>query len=189
RPDLLVADFMPAGPYGELLPALDRLERRGGTAVAGFRDVIDEPEFVRELWKETDVYDTLRDRYAAICVYGDPAMVDFVDAYGLDDDLAERVHYCGYLGRTLPQAAEVPLYERPLVVATCGGGADGSEMIKTFLDAAGSLRDERGGTFLAVTGPLMPYEEHRRLARLAESRGVELPPGLHQVRAPAPHAR
>ena len=82
-PDLLVADFMPAGPYGELIPALEELERQGGAAVAGFRDVVDEPAFVRELWRSTDVYETLRRRYAAICVYGDPEMVDFATEYGL----------------------------------------------------------------------------------------------------------
>ncbi len=182
-PDLLVADFMPAGPYGELLPALDRLDRRGGVAVAGFRDVIDEPDFVRELWDETGVYDTLRERYAAICVYGDPAMIDFAEAYGLDDELTDRLHYCGYIGRTPPQATEVPLYPRPLVVATCGGGADGSQLIETFLRSAGLLRRLRGGTFLAVTGPLMPYDEHLRLARLAEGSGVEMRRSVQQLRA------
>jgi ATP-binding cassette subfamily B protein len=182
-PDLLVADFMPAGPYGELLPALDRLERRGGVAVAGFRDVIDEPDFVRELWEETGVYTTLRDRYAAICVYGDPAMVDFAEAYGLDDELADRLHYCGYLGRTPRHATDVPLYPRPLVVATCGGGADGSGLIETFLRAAGPLQESRGGTSLAVTGPLMPYDEHMRLARLAEGGGVEVSRSVQQLRA------
>ena len=98
-PDLLVADFMPAGPYGELLPTLEELERYGGRAVAGFRDVIDDPASVRQLWNESGVYDVLRRHYAAICVYGDPRMVDFVSAYGLDDELASRLHYCGYLGR------------------------------------------------------------------------------------------
>jgi len=43
-----------------------------------FRDVIDEPAFVRELWEEADVYETLREHYAAICVYGDPDIVDFL---------------------------------------------------------------------------------------------------------------
>ncbi|MDE3132206.1 MAG: hypothetical protein KGL16_13735, partial [Acidobacteriota bacterium] len=34
KPDLLVADFMPAGPYGELLGALEELRAVGGRAVA-----------------------------------------------------------------------------------------------------------------------------------------------------------
>ena len=181
-PDLLVADFMPAGPYGELLPALDRLERRGGAAIAGFRDVIDEPEFVRELWEETGVYDVLRNRYSAVCVYGDRAMTDFERDYGLDE-LADRLHYCGYLGRSPRQASDLPLYHRPFVVASCGGGVDGAQVIETFLHAAGPLARERDGTFLAVTGPLMPYEEHQRLSRLAEAQGVGVRRVVPELRA------
>jgi ATP-binding cassette, subfamily B, bacterial len=167
-PDLLVADFMPAGPYGELLPALERLDACGGRAVAGFRDVVDEPAFVRALWEETGVYDVLRERYAAICVYGDPRMTDFVDDYGLDEELAEKLHYCGYLGRTHGHASDLPLYERPFILASCGGGVDGSGMLEAFVEAAGELGPALGGCWLAVTGPLMPYEEHLRLVRLAE---------------------
>jgi ATP-binding cassette subfamily B protein len=182
-PDLLVVDFMPTGPYGELLPALDALERRGGFAIAGFRDVIDEPEFVRELWEETGVYDTLRDRYAAICVYGAPSMLDFVTDYGFDDELAERLHYCGYLGRAPRRAGDIPVFRRPFVVATCGGGVDGAHLIETFLHAAGPLARSRAGTFLAITGPLMQYDEHLRLGRIAEAQGVELRRVVPELRA------
>jgi len=171
-PDLLVADFMPAGPYGELLPALERLDLRGGRAIAGFRDVIDEPRFVRGLWAETGVYDVLREHYAAICVYGDPRMTDFVEDYALDEELAGKLHYCGYLGRTTGQASDLPLYERPFVLASCGGGVDGSGMLEAFIEAAGELGPALGGSWLAVTGPLMSYEEHLRLVRLAERRSA-----------------
>ncbi len=181
-PDLLVADFMPAGPYGELLPALDRLEHRGGAAIAGFRDVVDEPAFVRELWEETGVYDVLRERYAAVCVYGSPSMIDFARDYGLDD-LGDRLRYCGYLGRAPREAGDVPLYERPLVIASCGGGVDGSAVIETFLHAAAPLARARQGTFLAVTGPLMAYDEHTRLGRIAEAQGIELRRVVPELRA------
>ncbi len=171
-PDLLVADFMPTGPYGELLPALDELERQGGQAVAGFRDVIDEPAFVRELWAKTDVYATLRRSYAAVCVYGDPLMLDFARAYAFDEELSDRLHYCGYLGRAPQETSDIPLFERPLVLGSCGGGVDGSALLEAFIEAAALLRPRVGGTWLAVTGPLMPYDEHRRLARLADTAGV-----------------
>src|SRR5262249_17472829 len=119
-PDLLVADFMPAGPYGELLPALDELQRQGGSAIAGFRDIVDEPAFVRELWQETGVYDILRSRYAGVCVYGDPAVLDFGE-YGLAAATGVPLHYCGYLGRE--ERAEAPAgSDGPLVLATSGGG-------------------------------------------------------------------
>jgi ATP-binding cassette subfamily B protein len=182
-PDLLVADFMPTGPYGELLPALDRLEQSGGRAVAGFRDVIDEPDFVRELWGETGVYATLRQHYDTICVYGNPKMTDFAAAYGLDDELSERLTYCGYLGRRHRAVTEVPLYERPFVLASCGGGADGASTLEAFVRAAPELSRRHGGTWLAVTGPLMAAEEHERLARLAEPHDVVVRRIVPELRA------
>jgi ABC-type transport system involved in Fe-S cluster assembly fused permease/ATPase subunit/predicted glycosyltransferase len=171
-PDLLVADFMAAGPYGELLPALDELERQGGCAVAGFRDIVDDPGFVCELWQETGVYDVLSDRYAAVCVYGDRSVLDFAE-YGLDAKSGVPVHYCGYLGRgDAHGGAERPLW--PFVLATSGGGADGSAVLDQFLHAASVLRPQVGGRWLAVTGPLMPEPDHERLARLGGQRGVDV---------------
>jgi predicted glycosyltransferase len=174
-PDLLVADFMPAGPYGELLPALDELERSGGRAVAGFRDVIDDPGFVRQLWSEAGTYDVLRRYYGAICVYGDPRTTDFVTAYGLDDELARRVHYCGYLGRPSPSTSHEPATEEhPFVVATSGGGVDGPALLHAFVRAAGRLEPERGGRWMAVTGPLMADEDHAEISSLAKQHRIEV---------------
>jgi ATP-binding cassette subfamily B protein len=171
-PDLLVADFMPTGPYGELLPALDELQRQGGSPVAGFRDIVDEPSFVRELWEETGVYDVLRSRYAGVCVYGDPQVQDFGE-YGLDPGSEVPVHYCGYLGR--PQRDDAAASSRePFVLATSGGGADGSAVLDQFLHAAELLRPELGGRWLAVSGPLMADADHDRLVRLGDHFGVEV---------------
>ena len=171
-PDLLVADFMPAGPYGELLPALDELQRQGGSPIAGFRDIVDEPSFVRELWQETGVYGILRDRYAGVCVYGDSEVLDFSE-YGLDAASGIAVNYCGYLGR--PESAMQPESSSgPLVVATSGGGADGSTVLDQFLHAAELLRPDLGGSWLAVSGPLMADADHDRLVRLGNRFGVEV---------------
>jgi ATP-binding cassette subfamily B protein len=171
-PDLLVADFMPAGPYGELLPALDELKRQGGGAIAGFRDIVDEPGFVRELWRETGVYETLRNHYADVCIYGDPAVMDF-NEYGLGAAAGIPVHYCGYLGRSRA-AVRGTTDQRPYVLATSGGGADGSLVLDQFLHAAELLRPELGGRWLAVSGPLMADDDHDRLIRLGARFGVDV---------------
>jgi predicted glycosyltransferase len=174
-PDLLVADFMPAGPYGELLPALEQLERSGGRAVAGFRDVIDDPAFVRQLWSEAGTYDVLRRYYTSICVYGDPRTIDFVRAYGLDDELAHRVRYCGYLGRRSPCAnGETAADEHPFVVATSGGGVDGPALLHAFVHAAARLQPQKGGRWVAVTGPLMADEDHAEIASSADADRIEV---------------
>jgi ATP-binding cassette subfamily B protein len=181
-PDLLVADFLPAGPYGELLPALEALRARGGVAVAGFRDVIDEPAFVRDLWRRTGVYDVLRAHYRTICVYGDPAMVNFGAAYGFDAELASRVRYCGYLGREPRSTPEVD-YARPLVIANGGGGADGSRVLESFVGAAELLRPRRGGTWMVVTGPMMDHGTRDRLGRAAAAAGVTVRHVVPELRA------
>jgi predicted glycosyltransferase len=181
-PDLLVADFLPAGPYGELLPALEALAARGGVAIAGFRDVIDEPAFVRDLWTRTGVYDVLREHYRTICVYGDPSMVNFRAAYGLDADLVARLRYCGYLGRRPRSTPEVD-YARPLVIANGGGGIDGSRLLESFVGAAALLRPRRGGTWLMVTGPMMDPGTRDRLARAAEATGVSVRHVVPELRA------
>jgi ATP-binding cassette, subfamily B, bacterial len=182
-PDLLVADFMPAGPYGELLPALDELERSGGRAVAGFRDVIDDPGFVRQLWAEAGTYDVLRRHYPSICVYGDPRTFDFITAYGFDDELASRVRYTGYLGRRSPPTnRKAAAHERPFVVATSGGGVDGPTLLQTFVGAAASLQPKVGGTWLAVTGPLMSDDDHVEVASLAEEHRIDVQRVIPELR-------
>jgi predicted glycosyltransferase len=182
-PDLLVADFLPAGPQGELLGALQALREWDGVAVAGFRDVIDEPTSVRELWQRTGVYGALRSYYQAICVYGDPTAVDFTDAYGFDTELTARTRYCGYLGRGPLVATDAPLYERPLVLANGEGGADSVEMLETFVDAGKLLRHEHGGTWLTVTGPLMDDADHDRLVRAGEAAGQMVRRAVPELRA------
>jgi predicted glycosyltransferase len=165
------------------LPSLETLAGQGGVAIAGFRDVLDDPTFVRDLWTRTGVYEALRTHYQAICVYGDPAMVDFASAYGLDAELARKLHYCGYLGRRPPSAVDSPLYDRPLVLANGGGGVDGAELARTFIDAAERLRPRRGGTWLLVTGPMLDTETHERLARTGEAAGLMVRRMLPELRA------
>lgn len=171
RPHLLVADFMPAGPYGELLPALAELRRRRGVAIAGFRDIIDEPAFVRRLWDQTGVFDVLREHYAAVCVYGAREVSDFAD-YGLDDAHAP-LHYAGYLieapaGR-LPRQARGPT---PLIVATTGGGVDGGPLLHRFVRAA--TLSAAAGTWLAVAGPLLAEAEFTALRAAGADAGVRV---------------
>jgi len=106
RPDLLVADHLPQGVWGELLPALDTLRGYRGRAVAGFRDLLDTPDKVRRTWQETRTIGVLRDYYARVLVYGSTDVFDFHE-YGLPADVAGMLTYCGYLGRTPPPADAV----------------------------------------------------------------------------------
>jgi predicted glycosyltransferase len=169
EPDLLVADFMPAGPYGELVGALDELAAAGGRAVAGFRDIIDEPAFVRELWRETGVYEVLSNYYAAICVYGAPQVVDFQLDYGLDGELASKLQYIGYLGRR-----HAPLASASRIVASSGGGVDGATLLRAFILAVRAIGPRLRASRLVVGGPLLAERELISLQELADGAGIEV---------------
>jgi predicted glycosyltransferase len=56
-------------------------------------------------------------------------------------------------------------------------------VIEAFIGAAARLRDRTGGSWLAVSGPLMPYAEHRRLAALGESAGIEVRRSVPELRS------
>jgi predicted glycosyltransferase len=173
RPDLLVADHLPAGPQDELVGALEELQAIGGRAVAGFRDIVDEPEFVRQLWSETDVYDVLCEHYDAICVYGTPDVMDFELDYGLGGVLAERLRYVGYLG--VPGAVKMsPSTALPTFVASSGGGIDGGALLHSFIRAAKLLGPRLGGSRVVVSGPLLPEGELASLQEEAAGTGIEI---------------
>jgi len=94
-------------------------------------------------------------------VYGDRRIFDPVAAYGMGAELAARAQFCGYVVNRLKQCVEglpetrawtTPRREWPVVVATAGGGSDGTAIIEAFL-AAAYLRP---WSAMAVAGPLAP---------------------------------
>src|SRR5262249_19687208 len=130
-------------------------------------------------------YEALQKRYEAICVYGDPLTVDFARAYGLGDGRTVSPTYCGYLGRQPEWLLDLPSLDRPLVLGTCGGGSDRAFLLGAVSRAAATLRPRGGGTWLAVTGPLMPDLAHERLVEEGEAVGVtvrRILPELQQTR-------
>lgn len=173
RPDLLVADFMPAGPYGELIGALEELGRTGGHAVAGFRDIYDEPGYVRELWAQTGVADVLRAHYREIWVYGTPEVTDYAHDYGLDGELATRTRYLGYLA---PAPVSRPPGSPPAITACAGGGTDGGALLRCVIEAVRRLGPALCAGTVVVGGPLLGPAELDRLHALADGSKVDIRP-------------
>lgn len=108
RPDVLVADHLPQGVNGELLPALQWLSDRGRPAVAGFRDILDAPDVITRNWASDNTMSVLETHYARVLVYGSPDVFDFRH-YGLDDASSANPVYCGYLGRPQPPKMTVEI--------------------------------------------------------------------------------
>ncbi len=171
RPGVLLADKHPGGVGGELVPALRKVKAQGGFGALGLRDVLDTPDRARREWKASGAIGLIQDLHDAILIYGDAGLLDPLEGWPLPAAVRDRIRYCGYVVTEFsPVSRTRPVRTRPLVVATVGGGEDGSVVLRTFLTAsAGAPWDA-----LAVTGPQADPAECRNLERLAETAGARL---------------
>jgi predicted glycosyltransferase len=82
-----------------------------------------------------------------------------------------RSHYVGYVGRgSTPDKASDSQFQPGYVLVTAGGGGDGFNLIKNYLE---SLREpEPFFESIVVTGPLMDERSKKRVWRL--SRGLRV---------------
>ena len=169
RPHLFVADFLPLGVERELVPALDEIDGRSDARAAiGFRDILDEPEAIRQAWELDDSREALEQLYDLVLVYGQSDWFDFA-RYGLP---AELPRYVGLLGE--PDAAPRPAPAgKRRILATSGGGADGYPVLAAALEALELLhgRHDEELSCTSLTGPLMPQPDLDRLRGIGKRVG------------------
>ncbi|MFN8591513.1 MAG: glycosyltransferase [Thermomicrobiales bacterium] len=173
-PHLIVVDHAPHGLFQELAPAFSAMRCRGFRPYFALlmRDVTFGPEQTRHIWTNEEVYPLLESWYDRILVYGDRGVFDPVAAYGMSETTAARTRFCGYLEPEAPRRSAVDVRQslgaedKPLVVVSTGGGADGGTMLKAFLSG---LRERKGKPLTAyvVTGPLLSEDQQAELADLA----------------------
>ncbi len=142
RPDLFLVDHMPAGVLGELQPALKALkhEQANCFTVLGLRDILDAPAATARAWEREGARDALRHYYDRILIYGSEEMFPTSHAYDLPVPPA-GLHYCGYLvdESRLKPAREVRaglgIGSERFVFVSAGGGNDGEQIMRTYVDA------------------------------------------------------
>ena len=134
EPDLLIVDKEPTGFRGELLPTLEYLRMRGRTqTVLGLRDVLDEPELLAAEWQRKGAIAATQKLYDEIWVYGVRDVYDPTEGLELDEPTRARMHWTGYLRRSVTDASDTP--EGPYILITPGGGGDGAAMVSLVLEA------------------------------------------------------
>jgi predicted glycosyltransferase len=177
QPEVVLVEGHPFGIGGELGPALEIARAFGARAVLGLCDVIDDPGVVDVDWHGRGVFDRISAYYSRVLVYGQPDMLDPVRENRFPAEVAALTSFCGYVvsaSRTEPGPAGLDELagsvknERPRVLATAGGGADGFPMLEAFVGAAAGA--EWGAT--VVAGPECPPASVRRLETLAADAGV-----------------
>ena len=179
RPMVVLVDKHPFGASGEFKSGLKALQRSGGRAVLGLRDILDEPRQVLKEWQPYKMQQRIADYYDQVLVYGERLVFDPVTAYAFPRPLAERTRFCGYvLNRESERSLEnfewpFPPREkrvRPVVLATTGGGEDGFRTLEAFIGAAA----DGPWHAVAVAGPMTPDVELALLEKLAAENGVTL---------------
>lgn len=175
-PDLMIVDNVPRGALCELDATLEALRKRGRTRlVLGLRDVIDAPAVVRRQWLRQRNFEAVRRFYEAIWIYGDPALYDLTEEYGLGGAFGGREQFVGYLDPSVRLASPLAATERdavlrgsraPYVLCMVGGGRDGAALCEAFARAP-LPPDHRG---ILITGTQMPAPLRQRVQALAAGR-------------------
>lgn len=161
QPDIFIVDKEPLGLRGEVLPTLKALKEAGTRLVLGLRDVMDDPEILREEWERKQAVPALTDLYDELWVYGLPEIHDTLAGIDLPDGVREKALYTGYLRRQLPSAPHIlepfAFMDEPHILVTPGGGGDGVEMVDWVIRSY-EARERSLLPALIVLGPFMPAE-------------------------------
>lgn len=138
EPDIFLVDKEPLGLRGEVEPTLNLLRSMDKLLVLGLRDVMDEPERLREEWERKRSMPALEELYDHIWVYGLPEIYDPLQGIQVSAAVKEKVRFTGYLrrGRT-PSGMYAPPFhaEEPYLLVTTGGGGDGAMLVDWVLRA------------------------------------------------------
>lgn len=178
-PDIFIVDKEPLGLRGEVLGTLEALKGTQTRLVLGLRDVMDDPDMLRDEWERKNVYPALKNLYDEIWVYGPEGICDPLEGIELPAGVQEKLRYTGYLRRELSAGAEnqpgpAPFGEEPYILVTPGGGGDGVEMVDWVMRAY-EAHNRPLFPALIILGPFMAAASVAHFVERAEHlRDVEI---------------
>lgn len=170
QPDLFIVDKEPLGLKGEVETTLQLLSRQGVPCVLGLRDVLDAPELLKPEWLAKGALPALQRYYREVWVYGDRNMGNPLHGLELTEPMTAKMHYTGYLQRSLPEQIEskrLGQIRKPYILVTPGGGGDGVEMVDWVLSAFEHCANPPWhGLF--VLGPFMSLDQQQHFGQRIE---------------------
>jgi predicted glycosyltransferase len=134
RPDAVVVEGFPFARRAfrfELDPLIAAARAAGAPVVCSVRDI---PTVRPDPARLAEIDARIRRDFAAVLVHGDKGFIPFDAAFPAAPEIADRLHYTGYV--TVPVAgeagADVPAGE---VLVSVGGGAAGRALLEAALEA------------------------------------------------------
>ncbi len=184
-PDLFIVDKEPLGLKKEVLPTLQWLKENspGTRTILGLRDIMDDRDTVRADWQHKGVYTHLQELYSEIWVYGRRDIYDAVQEYAIPDAIRKKIVFTGYLARRVASGKTIKRTrkkfcvgpEEKMIVVTTGGGGDGYQLLDTYLRMYENANVPDCKSIL-VTGPFMPLEQRRQIAKRARPFKIKVRP-------------
>lgn len=148
-PDLVLIESFPFGRRAfrqELMPLLES----GRKVAVSLRDII----VAKDAARTAEAAALVRRHVAAVLVHGDPGFVRLEESFPAAAEIADRVHYTGYVHES-PAEGSAPEGE---VVVSAGGGAVGAALLRTALEAR-PLTRYRDHPWRLLTGPNLAAAE------------------------------
>lgn len=181
RPSVFLVDKRPVGVRREMLSTLRWLQRNSPQTrvIFGMRDIEDTPETTMRQWAADDVPQVLDECFDEIWVYGSKSVFDVAREYRLAPRICEKLRYTGYIKRTpcTHPAAERNGEKRVLV--TVGGGTDGEDVLRAYIEDAAHRVAASGGHSTIVGGPDLPHSAAHRLEEVV--RGMRNTTWIHHT--------
>ena len=185
QPDLFIVDKEPLGLKREVLPVLRWFKKYSPKTrtVLGLRDIMDDRDTVCRDWQHKKVYRYLDELYSEIWVYGRQDIYDSAAEYDIPEKVQEKMFFTGYLPRKITsekikQKTRKKYCVKPgekMIVVTAGGGGDGFQMMDTYIAMYENCKVPKIRSIL-ITGPFMPKEQRRHLAKRAKQFKIKVIP-------------
>jgi predicted glycosyltransferase len=162
-PDLVVLEAFPFGRRQlrfELLPLMEAISKTTPkpVLVSSIRDFLQRRT---KPGRDDYVVQLINQFFDKIVIHGDPTFTTLTDSFPKAVQFENKIAYSGIVCAK-PTTAQTEAFD---VVVSAGGGAVGTELVQTSIDAASLLPDSL--TWCIITGPNSPINQQLASMRLA----------------------
>ncbi|MEH2035733.1 glycosyltransferase family protein [Nostoc sp.] len=179
QPDILIVELFPFGRRRfsfELIPLLELAKSKKGSTkiVSSLRDIVAvKPE--KKVKHEEKVCKLINKYFDMLLVHSDPELVPLEATFSRVNDLKCQVYYTGYVVQEPPrnpilsdEDREIIKSDKPLILASVGGGRFGHELLECVVNTAPFLEKLLPHHIQVFTGPFIPNSKFKELQQMAK---------------------
>ncbi|MFQ5588405.1 MAG: glycosyltransferase [Nitrospiria bacterium] len=182
QPDAIIIELFPFGRRKfafELIPLLTRirLDGRHTKVVCSLRDIlVSKRDQARH---EDQVLNTMNRYFDLLLIHADPQFQRLEETFSRMGDLKTPAKYTGFVAEACSEEAIAPSQkdsdlddflnekqERPLVLASIGGGRVGIELLECAVEASARIEKSVPHRLLIFAGPYLPEADFARLEEM-----------------------